>query len=64
MVRAKMAVRRKVRSRSRLSWAVLTVVPWCLAAGLSVSFVADAGQEPVIGADAFRPDGSGAGHAR
>ena len=53
MVRAKMAVRRKVRSRSRLSWAVLTVVPWCLAAGLSVSFVADAGQEPVIGATRF-----------
>ncbi len=50
MVRAKMAVRRKVRSRSRLCWAVLTVVPWCLAAGLSVSFVAVAGQEPVIGA--------------
>ncbi len=53
MVRAKMAVRRKVRSRSQLSWAVLTVVPWCLAAGLSVSFVADAGQEPVIGATRF-----------
>ena len=53
MVRAKMAVRRKVRSRSRLSWAALTVVPWCLAAGLLVSFVADAGQEPVIGATRF-----------
>ncbi len=53
MVRAKMAVRRKGRSRSRLSWALLTVVPWCLAAGFSVSFVADAGQEPVIGATRF-----------
>ncbi len=53
MVRAKMAVRRKVRSRSRVSWAVLTVVPWCLAAGLSISFVAVAGQEPVIGATRF-----------
>ena len=53
MVRAKMAVRRKIRPRSRLSWAALTVVPWCLAAGLSVSFVADAGQEPVIGATRF-----------
>ncbi len=50
MVRSRMAVRRKPRSRSRLHWAGLTVAPWCLAVGLIVSFVADAGQDPVIGA--------------
>ncbi len=46
MVRGRMAVRRKVRSRSRLSWAALTVAPWCLAGGLLVSMAAEAGQEP------------------
>ncbi len=50
MVRSRMAIRRKRRSRSRLHWAGLTVAPWCLAIGLVVSFVADAGQDPVIGA--------------
>ena len=50
MVRSRMAIRRKKRSRSRLYWAGLTVAPWCLAIGLVVSFVADAGQDPVIGA--------------
>ncbi len=50
MVRSRMAIRRKLRSRSRLSWAGLTVVPWCVAAGLLVSATADAGQDAVIGA--------------
>lgn len=45
-----MGVRRKDRSRSRLFWASVTIAPWCLAAGLLVSFVADAGQEVPIGA--------------
>ena len=49
MVRTRMAVRRRARGRSRLCWAALTVVPWCLAAGLLVSMAADAGQDPVIG---------------
>jgi hypothetical protein len=31
---------------SRLAWACGTVAPWCLAAGLLVSFTADAGQDP------------------
>jgi spore germination cell wall hydrolase CwlJ-like protein len=31
---------------SRLQWACGTVAPWCLAAGLLVSFTADAGQDP------------------
>ncbi len=53
MVRTRMAVRRKVRSRSRLSWAALTVVPWCLAGGLLVSMAAEAGQEVVIGNTRF-----------
>ncbi|RYC31143.1 cell wall hydrolase [Lichenibacterium minor] len=42
-----MAVRRKARSRSRLAWAGLTVVPWALAGGLLVSMGAEAGQEPM-----------------
>ncbi len=50
MVGSRMAIRRRMRSRSRLSWAGLTVAPWCLAVSLVVSFVADAGQDPVIGA--------------
>ena len=50
MVRSRMAVRRRHRPRSRLHWAGLTVAPWCLAVGLIVSFMADAGQDPVIGA--------------
>ena len=50
MVRSRMAVRRRHRPRSRLHWAGLTVAPWCLAVGLIVSFVADAGQDAVIGA--------------
>jgi spore germination cell wall hydrolase CwlJ-like protein len=33
-------------SWSRLEWACGTVAPWCLAAGLLVSFTADAGQDP------------------
>lgn len=49
MDRKRMAVRRRARSRSRLSWAALTVVPWCLAGGLLVSMAAEAGQETVIG---------------
>ena len=49
MDRKRMAVRRKVRSRSRLSWAAVTAVPWCLAGGLLVSMAAEAGQEVVIG---------------
>lgn len=53
MVRSRMAVRRKPRSRSRLFWAGVTVAPWCLAVGLVMSFVADAGQDPVIGASRF-----------
>jgi spore germination cell wall hydrolase CwlJ-like protein len=53
MVRTRMAVRRKARSRSRLSWAALTVVPWCLAGGLLVSMAAEAGQETVIGNTRF-----------
>ncbi|MGI3901415.1 MAG: cell wall hydrolase [Janthinobacterium lividum] len=48
MVRGRMAVRRKMRSRSRLSWAALTVAPWCLAGGLLVSMAAEAGQEPTV----------------
>jgi spore germination cell wall hydrolase CwlJ-like protein len=31
---------------SRLEWACGTVAPWCLAAGVLVSFTADAGQDP------------------
>ncbi|MCW6506459.1 cell wall hydrolase [Lichenifustis flavocetrariae] len=50
MVRRRVAVRLRVRSRSKLFWAGWTVAPWCLAAGLLVSFVADAGQDPTIGA--------------
>ncbi len=50
MVGSRMAIRRRMRSRSRLSWAGVTVAPWCLAVSLVVSFVADAGQDPVIGA--------------
>ncbi len=53
MVRSRMAIRRKGRSRSRLTWAGLTVAPWCVAVGLLVSFVADAGQDQVIGATRF-----------
>ncbi len=47
MHRSRMAVRRKARSRSRLAWAGLTVVPWALAGGMLVSMGAEAGQEPV-----------------
>ena len=50
MVRRRVAIRLRVRSRSRLFWAGWTVAPWCLAIGLLVSFVADAGQDPTIGA--------------
>ena len=34
MHRSRMAVRRKARSRSRLAWAGLTVVPWATALGM------------------------------
>ncbi len=44
------ASRWHIRTRSPLSWAGWTVAPWCMAAGLLVSFVADAGQDPTIGA--------------
>lgn len=50
MTRRHVAVRKRGRSRSRLFWAGWTVAPWCLATGLLVSFVADAGQDPTIGA--------------
>ncbi len=36
--------------RSRLSWATSVVAPWCLGAGLLVSFTADAGQDYAQGA--------------
>lgn len=36
--------------RSRLTWAVGVVAPWCLGLGLVVSFTADAGTEASIGA--------------
>lgn len=36
--------------RSRISWAVGVVAPWCLGIGLVVSFTADAGQDASIGA--------------
>lgn len=36
--------------RSRLSWAAGVVAPWCLGAGLLVSFTADAGQDYAQGA--------------
>lgn len=50
MARRHVAVRMRARRRGRLFWAGWTVAPWCLAAGLLMSFVADAGQDPVIGA--------------
>ena len=50
MVDSRMAIRLRPRRRGRLSWAGWTVAPWCLAIGLVVSFVADAGQDPNIGA--------------
>ena len=53
MHRNRMAVRRKARSRSRLVWAGLTVVPWALAAALLVSMAAEAGQEPVPSSSRF-----------
>ena len=49
MDRKRMAVRRRTRPPSRLSWAAVTFVPWCLAGGLLVSMAAEAGQEVVIG---------------
>ncbi|MBE7220453.1 MAG: cell wall hydrolase, partial [Caulobacteraceae bacterium] len=39
-----------MKPSGRLFWAGWAVAPWCLAIGLLVSFVADAGQDPVIGA--------------
>ena len=36
--------------RSRISWAMGVVAPWCLGMGLVVSFTADAGQDASIGA--------------
>ena len=36
--------------RSRLTWAVGVIAPWCLGLGLVVSFTADAGQDASIGA--------------
>ena len=50
MVRTRMAVRRRARSRSRIGWAVSTAIPWCLAGGLLVSMAAEAGQEPAVAA--------------
>ncbi len=35
--------------RSRVFWAIGTVAPWCLGAGLAVSFPAGAGQDAAIG---------------
>lgn len=35
--------------RSRASWAIGVVLPWCLGVGLLVSFTADAGQNATIG---------------
>ena len=40
--------------RSRLTWAVGVIAPWCLGLGLVVSFTADAGQDALIGAS-FAP---------
>ena len=53
MVRARMAVRLKAQSRGHLSWAGWTVAPWMAAVVLLMSFVADAGQDPTIGATRF-----------
>lgn len=53
MVRSRTARGWRLRARSPLSWAGWTVAPWCMAAGLLVSFVADAGQDPTIGATRF-----------
>jgi spore germination cell wall hydrolase CwlJ-like protein len=50
MARRHVAIRLRGRSRSKLFWAGWTVAPWCLATGLLMSFVADAGQDPTIGA--------------
>lgn len=35
--------------RSRMSWALSVIAPWCLGAGLVVSITADAGQNATIG---------------
>jgi spore germination cell wall hydrolase CwlJ-like protein len=37
-------------SVSRISWAIGVIAPWCLGAGLLVSFTADAGQDFAVGA--------------
>ena len=50
MVRRRAAARRREGQRNPLSWAGWTVAPWCMAVALLVSFVADAGQDPNIGA--------------
>jgi Cell wall hydrolyses involved in spore germination len=36
-------------TRSRMSWAIGVIAPWCLGIGLLVSFTADAGQNATIG---------------
>ena len=55
MVSTRMAIRLRPRLRGPLSWAGWTVAPWCVAVGLLVSFVADAGQDPTIGATRVTP---------
>lgn len=46
-------VLRVFMGRSRLSWAVGILAPWCLGAGALVSFTASAGQDVSIGASSF-----------
>ena len=43
--------------RSRISWAMGVVAPWCLGMGLVMSFTADAGQDFVSGASLAPIDG-------
>jgi spore germination cell wall hydrolase CwlJ-like protein len=41
--------------RSRVGWAVAVFAPWCVGAGLLVSFTADAGQDFLIGGSVAPP---------
>ena len=55
MVRRRIAVRSRHRSKSRVLWASGTMVPWCVATALLVSFGSRTGKEETIGMTQIAP---------